>query len=165
VYEHDPSVARRLLVMAHWRLTPAKIKKLSSDDLSLMEFSYLLLERRQSETLDNLFGSMLGSSFDVTSLLGDTDGKKKPKKKDNFTWSFREKTPKVQLPVTLALTQNPKFMQHLKALASKAKTEAREDPSVLNVPKGFSKKKTELVDLSYVSKEEFLKIAGHLPSD
>lgn len=145
--------------MAHWHLTPEQIKTVSGDDLALMEFSYLLYERRQSETLDNIIGMLLGATWDSDSLLD----KGKAPKKDEFTWAFRQRRPKVVIPLAMSLTQNPKFMQQLKSMATKSKNETREDPSVLNVPKEFSKQKTELVDLSYVTPQEFMKFARRVP--
>jgi len=145
--------------MAHWHLTPEQIKKVSSEDIALMEFSFLLYERRQSETLDNIIGMLIGASWDSESLLE----KDKSGKKDEFTWALRKRRPKVIMPLALALNQNPKFMENLKSLATKTKNENREDPSMLNVPRQFDKQKTELVDLSNVSPKEFLKYARSVP--
>jgi len=152
-------VARLLLVMAHWRLTPLQMKDLSPQELEAMEFSFLLLERRNAEILDNLIGGMLGTTWDAAALMGgDKDSKGSGGKK--FTWEFRTKKPKVNLPLALALTQNPKFMEHLKKLASSAVNTAREEPSMVDAPKWLDRKKEEIVDLSYAPKAEFLKIAG-----
>ena len=104
---------------------------------------------------------MMGATWDCEELVGKA-GPKGPKA-DPFTWSLRKKRPKITMPLALSLTQNPKFMQTLKQMASKAKNEVREDPSILNVPRGFHKNKVELVDLSYVSPQEFLKIARRVP--
>jgi len=145
------------MVMAHWRLKPQEVKKLSFDDLELMEFSYLMYERRLSETLDNLIGSNLGTSWPMSIL-----DKEKDLTKDVFTWSLRKREPKVNLPLTLALTQNPKFMEEIKKAASDLKMRHRRDPSVLSLPKGDLLKGSEVIDLSTVSKEEFLQIAGRV---
>lgn len=144
--------------MAHWRKTPEEMRNLSSSDLEAMEFAFLLLERRQSETLDNLIGTTLGSSWDAQALMGGVEPPKGRGRKE-FTWSLRTRAPKVHLPLALALTQNPKFMQQLKQMASSAVNTAREDPSVVDAPSWFTRK-SELVDLSYAPKEEFLKFAG-----
>jgi hypothetical protein len=148
--------------MAHWRKTPEEMRALSSDDLEVMEFAFLLLERRQSETLDVLFGNTLGTSWDAATVMGQqTKEEKKKKPAKAFTWSYRKKQPRVYLPLTMALTQDPKFHQNLKRMASQALNEARENPSVVDTPTWMSKK-TEVVDLSYVPKEEFIKFAGRI---
>jgi|APGre2960657505_1045072.scaffolds.fasta_scaffold18592_3 hypothetical protein len=141
--------------MAHWRKTPDEIKKLTSSDLELMEFAFLLLERRNSETTDNIFGTMLGTSWDAESLLG-----KEANSKTDFTWAYRRRKPKVFLPVVTALNQNPKFSSYLKQMASSAVNNEREDPSVISAPTWADRKTQEFVDLSTVSKEEFKKFAG-----
>jgi len=136
------------------------MKKLSSEDLEAMEFSFLLLERRNSETLDNLISGMLGTTWDAKSLLG---GNKEDLKEDKkFTWEYRDKRPKVLMPLVLSLTQNPKFMEHLKKLASTAVNVKREDPSVVDAPRWVNRKKEEVVDLSFAPKDAFLKIAGRV---
>lgn len=154
-------MARRLLVMAHWRKTPEEIKVLSDQDLEIMEFSFLLLERRQTETYENLVGGMLGTSWDAKMIMG---GDSPAVSGEDFTWSLRPPRPRVFLPLTVALTQNPKFGEHLKQLASSAVNRVRENKSVLDTPAWYTKKE-ELVDLSYLSKEEFLRYANALPSN
>jgi len=163
VYDHDVAVARRLLVMAHWRKTPREMRDIPPEDLELMEFSFLLLERRQSETLDHLLGSTLGTSWDAGALMGRHEEEKAKRSKKRFDWSLRKKPPRVHLPLTTVVTQDPKFNQHLKEMASKAMNQARENPSIVDAPKWVDKR-DEVVDLSYVPKDVFLKYAGALPS-
>lgn len=144
--------------MAHWKLSPEQIRSISQQDLDLMELSYFLYEKKLSETADNLLGGLLGASWDAGSLLGENSVNKKPS--ELISWRLREPREKVYIPVTLALTQNPKFMDQLKASASKVRGASRKDGSVLNVPTNLSKQKTEIVDLSTAPREEFLKWAS-----
>ena len=103
---------------------------------------------------------MLGTTWDAKSLLG---GNKEDLKEDKkFTWEYRDKRPKVLMPLVLSLTQNPKFMEHLKKLASTAVNVKREDPSVVDAPRWVNRKKEEVVDLSFAPKDAFLKIAGRV---
>jgi hypothetical protein len=146
--------------MAHWRLTPEELKKVPEQDLELLELSFLLLERRQTETLDSTIGALLGASWDAENLLGG-DGKVQ---KEPILWSKRHRRPKVILPLSVALTQNPKFFEQLKAAAHKEVSTARTDASVLNMPMDMLKNKNyEFVDLSFVPIKEFMKVANTLP--
>lgn len=146
-----------MLVAAHWRKTPAEIEEISESDLEFMEYSYTLLERRQAETQESVIGPMLGATWDVADVLG---GEGQRADDTSFTWSLRTRRPKIHLPVTAALTQNPKFFEMLKASAAKERLKGRQDASVLNKPLWV--KKDEYVDLSNSPKEEFLRMATRI---
>lgn len=152
--------------MAHWRLTPEEIRKISEADLELMEFSYFVLERRQNETLGSIIGTNLGSTWFVDSLLQDdsSDGEFKVKKEE-FKWNLRKPDLKIHMPLSLVCSQNDKFMDHLKKEARKIRdlySEKGHTSSIINLPDSELLKDSEVVDLSYVSKQEFLKFAGRL---
>jgi len=149
--------------MAHWRLTPSQIRELTDDELETMESAFLLQERRQSETLDSVVGSLLGVTWDVNSLLGSKDGNQDVKA---FTWSLRHRTQKVVVPLAASLTQNPKFFEQLKAKASSLKWSNRENAAILDTPKWLNDKnrKYEIVDLSEKTREEFLEYARRIPT-
>lgn len=123
-----------------------------------MEFSFLLLERRSAETYTNLLHPILGTGWNADALL---DTKKKPAD-EGFTWQLRKPEPLVTTPLTLALTQNSKFSEQIKLMARDLRTKSRKDSSILNLPKSSMLHNTEVVDLSYAPKEQFLKFAGRL---
>jgi len=152
--------------MAHWGKTPSEVRELSEGDLEAMEYAFLLLEKRQSETFETLLGATLGTTWDVDNLLSvKKDTQKKNETVEPFTWALRKKPEKVFSPLVLFLTQNPKLMQQLQGMATDVRNQLRKDPSILNVPQWYEKmdKNTvELVDLGALPKEQFLQWAGSI---
>lgn len=145
--------------MGHWRLTPDEVQKIPEDQLALMEFSYILLERRNVEALNNVVGLNLGSTWFADSLVRDD---KETEKIEEFTWSKRKKEFKLNVPLSTVVAQDKKFMEHLKKEARKLidlRSERGRTSSFLNLPKSEFLKGAEIVDLSYVSKDEFLTYA------
>jgi hypothetical protein len=142
-------------VLAHWRLTPKQISKLSEDELDTLNLSYRLYERRWIESLSDLIGSLTGTSWSVDALTAESS---KLDDDVSFTWSQRPRRQRVSLPLTVVVGGN-KIMEHVKKVAMDMKANDRKDPSILSLPSASLLRNTEIVDLSKVSKEEFLKIA------
>ncbi len=145
--------------MAHYRLTVDQVKQLKGQDLEAMEFAFLVYERRQAETLTDLVGSQLGTLWSIDSLMGQA-----PKEEDRFTWSLREQPRKLSTPLTTVIASGAgiKFMDQLKKMASKSQLRTRHDPSIYKLPKKGFLDGCEVVDLSKVSKDQFLKFAGKI---
>lgn len=120
-----------------------------------MEFSYLLLERRSSETLANVLNPILGTGWNADSLLVP----ERKVREESFTWSKRAPERKVSTPLTVALTQNPKFIEQIKSMARDLRQKTRTDSTIINLPSKSMLRNSEVVDLSYVPKDEFLKYA------
>ncbi|MDX8411221.1 MAG: hypothetical protein R8K46_05030, partial [Mariprofundaceae bacterium] len=59
------------------------------------------------------------------------------------------------LPLSLVIGGD-KVLEHVKAQAHKVKEQTKEDPSVMSLPSATVLKDSEVVDMSNVSKEEFL---------
>lgn len=143
-------------MLAHWRLTPKQLNELSEDDLDVMNVGYRLYERRWVETLSDLIGSLTGTSWSVDALTGDEQGSELDEV--GFTWKQRPDRQRVSLPLTLVVGGN-KVMEHVKKMASDMKAKSRRDPSILSLPSASLLKDSEIVDLSKVSKDEFIKFA------
>jgi hypothetical protein len=156
VYYHDPSLAHRLEVLAHWRLTPKQISELSDDEISTLNISYRLYERRWLESLSDLIGGLTGTSWSVDALTAE------PVNTDledfKFTWKKRPDRARVSLPLTVVVGGN-KILEHVKKVASDIKAKERHDPSILSLPSSNLLHDAEVVDLSKVPKEEFIKFA------
>lgn len=142
--------------MAHWRLTPRQLNKLSEDDIETLNLSYRMYERRWLESLSDLVGSLTGTSWSVDALTADHVN---PDLEDYmFTWSQRPERQRVSLPLTLVVGGN-KIMDHVKKVAADMKSKERRDPSIISLPSASMLKYADVVDLSKVSKDEFLKFA------
>lgn len=152
--------------MAHWQKDPREIQKYSEDELDAMEQAFLLLEKRQTETLETIIGSMLGTTWDVDALLASATAKKGKHRGEEpqVTWSRRDKKDKLFVPLVFFMTQNTKLMKQLQTMATDAKKATVRDPSIINVPTWYTKSKkeeeVEMIDLSESSKEDFLRWAG-----
>lgn len=142
-------------MLAHWRLTPKQLSKLSEDELDTLNLSYRLYERRWIESLSDLIGSLTGTSWSVDALTAESS---KLDDDVSFTWSQRPRRQRVSLPLTVVVGGN-KIMEHVKKVAMDMKANDRKDPSILSLPSSSLLRNTEIVDLSKVSKEEFLRIA------
>jgi hypothetical protein len=142
-------------VLAHWRLTPKQLAELSEDDLDVMNVGYRLYERRWVETLSDLIGALTGTSWSVDAL---TEEQGPETDEVGFTWRKRPERQRVSLPLTLVVGGN-KVMEHIKKIASDMKAKSRRDPSILSLPSSSMLRDAEVVDLSKVSKEEFIKFA------
>lgn len=143
-------------MLAHWRLTPKQITEISEDDLDVLSLSYRMYEKRWLESLSDLIGTLTGTSWSVEALtepaLDDDVG---------FTWKLRPDRQRVSLPLTLVVGGN-KIMDHVKKIALDMKSKTRQDPSIMSLPSSSLLKNAEVVDLSKVSKEEFLSFARGL---
>lgn len=146
-------------MLAHWRLTPKQINELSEDELDTLNLSYRVYEKRWLENLSDLVGSLTGTSWSVDALTEDSVGS--PSDDVRFTWSQRPARQRVSLPLTVVVGGN-KIMEHVKKVAMDMKSKERKDPSALTLPPASFLRDTEVVDLSKVSKDEFLKIASRL---
>lgn len=155
MYYHDYSLARRLEILAHWRLTPKQVTELSEDELDTLNMSYRLYEKRWLESFSDLIGTLTGTSWSVDALTADSAEELED---EGFTWKLRPERQRVSLPLTLVVGGN-KIMDHVKKVASDMKAKLRRDPSILSLPSSSMLTEAEVVDLSKVSKEEFLKIA------
>lgn len=144
-------------MLAHWRMTPKQLMDLSEDDLETLNMSYRLYEKRWLESLSDLIGSLTGTSWSVDALTAD------PINTDledfGFTWKKKPERQRVSLPLTLVVGGN-KILEHVKKVASDMKSKERRDPSVLSSPSSSFIKDAEVVDLSKVSKEDFLNFAN-----
>jgi hypothetical protein len=138
--------------MTHWRLTPSQLKELSEDELEVMSFGFRLCEKRNLENMSDLIGTLTGTSWSVDGL---TSEEKPDLKEKEFTWSKRPPRQRISLPLSLVIGGN-KVLDHVKAQAHKVKEQAKEDPSVMSLPSATVLKDSEVVDMSNVSKEEFL---------
>ena len=121
--------------------------------------SYRLYEKRWLESLSDLIGTLTGTSWSVDALTAE------PVNTDledfGFTWKKKPERQRVSLPLTLVVGGN-KILEHVKKVASDMKSKERRDPSVLSLPSSDVLKDAEVVDLSKVSKEEFLKFANRI---
>jgi len=115
-----------------------------------------MYERRWLESLSDLVGSLTGTSWSVDALTADHVN---PDLEDYmFTWSQRPERQRVSLPLTLVVGGN-KIMDHVKKVAADMKSKERRDPSIISLPSASMLKYADVVDLSKVSKDEFLKFA------
>ena len=142
-------------MLAHWRLTPTQLKELSEDDLDVMNVGYRLYERRWVETLSDLIGALTGTSWSVDAL---TEEQGSELDEVGFNWKLRPDRQRVSLPLTLVVGGN-KVMEHVKKMASDMKAKSRRDPSIISLPSASLLKDAEIVDLSKVSKDEFMRFA------
>lgn len=141
--------------MAHWGLTPKEVGGLSDAEIEVLEYSFLLYERRQAETLSDLIGSLTGTSWPVESLLNEVNP---DLQKPRFTWSLRPPRQRVSAPLTVVMAGG-QLIADLKKQASAINLKHRENPAVLSRPVGNLIKKgekIEIVELGMKSKEEFL---------
>lgn len=138
--------------MTHWRLTPSQLKELSEEELEVMSFGFRLCEKRNLENMSDLIGTLTGTSWSVDGL---TSKEKPDLKEKEFTWSKRPPRQRISLPLSLVIGGD-KVLEHVKAQAHKVKEQAKEDPSVMSLPSATVLKDSEVVDMSNVSKEEFL---------
>lgn len=143
-------------MLAHWRMTPKQISKLSEDELDTLNLSYRLYERRWLESLSDLIGSLTGTSWSVDALTAE------PTNTDledfGFTWKKKPERQRVSLPLSLVVGGN-KVMEHVKKVAYDMKAKERRDPSIMSLPSSALLKDAEIVDLSKASKEEFMMFA------
>lgn len=143
-------------MLAHWRMTPKQISKLSEEELDTLNLSYRLYERRWLESLSDLIGSLTGTSWSVDALTAE------PTNTDledfGFTWKKKPERQRVSLPLSLVVGGN-KVMEHVKKVASDMKAKERRDPSIMSLPSSALLKDAEIVDLSKASKEEFMMFA------
>lgn len=147
-------------MLAHWRMTPKQLKELSEDDLDTLNMSYRLYEKRWLESLSDLIGTLTGTSWSVDALTAE------PTTTNDlddfgFTWKKKPERQRVSLPLTLVVGGN-KILEHVKKIATDMKSKERRDPSVLSLPSSSILKDAEVVDLSKVSKDEFLKFANRI---
>ena len=142
-------------MLAHWRLTPKQLKELSEDDLDVMNVGYRLYERRWVETLSDLIGALTGTSWSVDAL---TEEQGSELDEVGFNWKLRPDRQRVSLPLTLVVGGN-KVMDHVKKMASDMKAKSRRDPSIISLPSASLLKDAEIVDLSKVTKDEFMRFA------
>ncbi len=144
-------------MLAHWRLTPKQLKELSEEDLDVLNMSYRLYEKRWLESFSDLIGSLTGTSWSVDSLTAD------PVNTDledfGFTWRKKPTQQKIALPLTLVVGGN-KILENVKKAAFSMKQNRRKDPSILNVATEDMLKEAEVIDLSKVSKKDFLNFAA-----
>jgi len=141
--------------MAHWGLLPSQVEGLSEDEIEVLEYSYLLYERRNVETLSDIIGSLTGTSWPVESLV---DGVGNPDllTEKRFTWSLRPPRKRLSSPLTLVVAGSP-LLEQLRVQAGKLEGQERENPAILSRPKGLKKdEKIEIVELGTKSKDEFL---------
>jgi hypothetical protein len=161
VYAHDPLLASRLLVMAHWRLTPEQLKVLSPDEIAVMDFSHRVYERRWSEILTDIIGLLLGTSWSVNDL--DTEHAPIPETpyEKRLRWALRDKPDRISIPLSFVIGGEP-FVKHIKKLVSHKKLQGRTNPAILNHPGREWTGNYEIVELSNVPKEQFLKVASRM---
>jgi hypothetical protein len=142
--------------MAHWGLLPSQVAELSEDDVEALEYSYLLYERRNVETLSDIIGALTGTSWPIENLL---EGAGNPDLlvDKRFTWSLRPPRKRLSSPLTLVVAGNP-LLEHLRSQASKLERQDSDNPAILSHPRGMLNKeeKIEIVELGTKSKEEFL---------
>ena len=142
--------------MAHWRLTPKQVSKLSEDELDSLSLAYRMYEKRWLESLSDLIGSLTGTSWNVDSLTADPVDDNDDFK---FTWSKRPERQRVSLPLTLVVGGGEKIMEHVKKVAHDMKAKQRKDPSILSLPSSSMLKDAEVIDLSRWPKEDFIRIS------
>lgn len=135
-------------------MKPKEVGELSEADLEAMEYSFLLYERRQAETLSDIIGSLTGTSWPIETLLNDG---KKDLEKPQFTWSLRPPRQRISSPLTLVVAGG-QLIKELKKQAGALNLKNRANPAVLSRPGDLIKKgeKIEIVELGTKSKEEFL---------
>lgn len=148
-------------MLAHWRMTPKQISKLSEEEIDTLVLSFHMYERRWIESLSDLIGSLTGTSWSVDALAD--DGESPLDDSSEFTWSQRPERQRVSLPLTVVVGGN-KILDHVKKVAADIKAKTKRDPSILSLPSSSLLKDAEVVDLSKASKEEFLKFAKGLSS-
>jgi hypothetical protein len=141
--------------MAHWRLTPKQVSEMTPTEIDVMAFSYHMYERRQLEGFSDLIGTLTGTSWSVDALTADPASNLEDV---GFTWSKRPERQRVSLPLTTVVGGN-KVVEHVKKVAQDMKSRARKDPSIVSLPSASMLENTEVVDLSKVSKDDFLKFA------
>jgi len=152
--------------MSHWRLTPDELAKLTNDEITAMIFAFKVQERRQVESLNDTFGILLGASWPIEALIEQDKEDVDDLDPDRFMWKLRPPRLRVNTPVTSTLSPARDFMKGLKETATELANNHGRDQSVMKYPtKSLVGKdeKLEIVDLSKVSKAEFLKIARSLP--
>lgn len=143
--------------MAHWGLLPKQVAELSEDEFEALEYSYLLYERRNVETLSDIIGSLTGTSWPVESLTGVGPNPDLLVDK-RFTWALRPPRKRISSPLSLVVAGSS-LLEQLRAQASKLENQNRENPAILSRPEGILDKKgekIEIVELGTKSKEEFL---------
>lgn len=140
--------------MAHWRLTPKQVSELAPNEIEVMAFGYHMYERRQLEGFSDLIGTLTGTSWSVDALTAEHSNLEDA----GFTWSKRPERQRVSLPLTTVVGGN-KVVEHVKKVAQDMKSRARKDPSIVSLPSSSMLENTEIVDLSKVSKDDFLKFA------
>ena len=148
-------------MLAHWRMTPKQLKELSEDDLDTLNMSYRLYEKRWLESLSDLIGTLTGTSWSVDALTADPTTTTNDLEDFGFTWKKKPERQRVSLPLTLVVGGN-KILEHVKKVAADMKSKERRDPSVLSLPSSSILKDADVVDLSKVSKDEFLKFAKRI---
>ena len=156
-YYHDPELAYRLEIMGYYRLTPEQVECLDEEELFSMIMAMRLNEQKQNEALYDVIGSLTGTSWTAESLMA----KGEEVDENEFTWKLRPKKNRISLPLTVVVGGN-KILEHVKKIASNIQLKNRAHPSVLNLPPTKMLKDTEIVDLSNVSKEEFLRFANRV---
>lgn len=156
IYYHDYALSRRLEVMAHYRLLPSQVKELTDDELEAMAIGYRLYEKRNIESLSDLIGSLTGTVWNADALT--SDSKKDDLDTYRFTWKKRPDRKRISLPLTVVVGGN-KVMEHVKKVALEMKAKERKDPSILSLPSSTMLHNAEVVDLSRVAKEEFIRFA------
>lgn len=142
--------------MGYYRLTPKQIERLSDEEMFAMVMAMRLNEQKQNESLYDIIGTLTGTSWTAESLM-----QKEVEDEDEFTWKLRPEKNRISLPLTVVVGGN-KIMEHLKKTASAIQMKNRKSPSIMNIPPSKMLKNAEIVDLSSVSKEEFLRFANRL---
>ena len=150
-------------MLAHWRLTPKQLSKLSEDELEVMTLAYRLYERRNLESLSDLVGTLTGTSWSVDALTQTPeDEAKEALQKGMFTWSKRPLRQRISLPLTVVVG-GAKVIEHVKKTAATMKENS--SSTIISLPRGqFLKGAEEIIDLAKVPKSEFLKYARHIQS-
>jgi hypothetical protein len=141
-------------------MTPKQLKELSEEDLDTLNMSYRLYEKRWLESLSDLIGTLTGTSWSVDALTAEETANN-DLEDFGFTWKKKPERQRVSLPLTLVVGGN-KILEHVKKVATDMKSKERRDPSVLSLPASSILKDAEVVDLSKVSKDEFLKFANRI---
>lgn len=144
--------------MAHWKLTPKQVSKLTDDELYTMVTAFRMYEKRGLESLSDLIGTLTGTSWSVDALVSTPEDEMKEMQQDGFKWSLRPPRQRVSLPLSLVVGGN-KVLEHVKKVAATMKDKA--GSSIISLPRGGLLKGAEVVDLGRVSKDQFLKFAQH----
>lgn len=143
--------------MAHWGLLPSQVEGLGDEEIEVLEYSYLLYERRNVETLSDIIGSLTGTSWPVEALVNGVGNPDLLTDKQRFTWSLRPPRKRLASPLTLVVAGSP-LLEQLRAQAGKLEGDERENPAILSRPRELKKKdeKIEIIELGTRSKDEFL---------